>query len=418
MPRPPLPVGAHGRISRTQLPDGRWRAQCRVRDADGVTRKAVRYTPEGVRDRTGAAAEAALLESISTRPAVVAEANALSPETRLADLWTLYRAQLVEGGRASLTLRDYDRQAARIIAGLGQLQVREVTVARLDAHLRDLADRHGVPTAQKVRTILSGMFKVAVRLGALSANPVREVGELSAGRKKRARSMDATALSHLLTDLRKSDTLCPVVLSDAQKAKGVRTTSKVGQVPTVAKFCEQSDLADVVTLLAATGCRIGELLGIRWVDVDLEARTVAVSGKVVRLVGTGLVREDVTKTAAGERVLPLPRFAVVMLERRERRGPMLFESRAGTLRDPDTVQGQWRQVRSALGLDWVTSHTFRKSVATILDEEGLSARVAADQLGHAQVSMTQDVYLGRGRTHSAVADALDLAVTRVGESGQ
>jgi len=38
----------------------------------------------------------------------------------------------------------------------------------------------------------------------------------------------------------------------------------------------------------------------------------------------------------------------------------------------------------------VTSHSFRKTVATMIDEEGLPARVGADQLGHASVSMTQD----------------------------
>src|SRR5690348_16283750 len=40
----------------------------------------------------------------------------------------------------------------------------------------------------------------------------------------------------------------------------------------------------------------------------------------------------------------------------------------------------------------VTSHTFRRTVATLMDEAGLSARAAADQLGHAKVSMTQDHY--------------------------
>ncbi|WP_315901191.1 tyrosine-type recombinase/integrase [Rhodococcus sp. BP22] len=75
---------------------------------------------------------------------------------------------------------------------------------------------------------------------------------------------------------------------------------------------------------------------------------------------------------------------------RPARGTMLFESSSGTLRDPDTVARQWRQVGATLGSDWVTSHTFRKTVAAILDDEGLSARVAADQLSHAQVSMTQD----------------------------
>jgi integrase len=51
----------------------------------------------------------------------------------------------------------------------------------------------------------------------------------------------------------------------------------------------------------------------------------------------------------------------------------------------------------------VTSHSFRKSVADLIDDGGLPARVGADQLGHAKVSMTQDKYMTRGRIHAEVA---------------
>jgi integrase len=46
----------------------------------------------------------------------------------------------------------------------------------------------------------------------------------------------------------------------------------------------------------------------------------------------------------------------------------------------------------------------------VLDGEGLSARIGADQLGHAQISMTQDVYMGRGVVHTEVATALDKLI--------
>ena len=63
----------------------------------------------------------------------------------------------------------------------------------------------------------------------------------------------------------------------------------------------------------------------------------------------------------------------------------------------------------------MTSHSFRKTVATLIDDEGLSARIGADHLGHAKVSMTQDRYMTRGRVHSQVAEVLDNAVN--GNSG-
>lgn len=52
-------------------------------------------------------------------------------------------------------------------------------------------------------------------------------------------------------------------------------------------------------------------------------------------------------------------------------------------------------------------HVFRKTVATILDESGLTPREIADQLGHAQVSMTQDVYMGRRAFGRAASAALE-----------
>ena len=82
----------------------------------------------------------------------------------------------------------------------------------------------------------------------------------------------------------------------------------------------------------------------------------------------------------------------------------------GTLRDPNNFGKQRRKVRVDLGVADSTSHTLRKSVATLIDHEGLSARVGADHLGHRNILMTQDKYMTRGRQHSEVADLLDKAV--------
>lgn len=256
------------------------------------------------------------------------------------------------------------------------------------------------------------MFKIAVRFKAIDINPIRELSSIEGKRKKQAQSLDAESLAQLLQDLRTSKVPCPVVLSQYQIDRGQKTTDT--HIPTVAEFCASNDMADIITLFAATGCRISELLAIRInEDIDLETKTASVTGQIVRIRGQGLVRQDLTKSEAGDgRVLPLPQFAVDMLKRRRQDSTYVFESRAGTILDPETVQRRWRQIRTALDLEWVTTHTFRKSVATILDDEGLSARQAADQLGHAQVSMTQDVYYGRGRVHTAAAEALDGAISR------
>ena len=114
--------------------------------------------------------------------------------------------------------------------------------------------------------------------------------------------------------------------------------------------------------------------------------------------------------------MSLPQFAADALRRRkdEWRGPnsagVIFPSSTGTLRDPDNFGKQWREVRDEQGLPDVSSHSFRKSVATLIDDSGLSARIGADQLGHARPSMTQDVYMNRGQVHTEVANVLDKAI--------
>jgi len=89
---------------------------------------------------------------------------------------------------------------------------------------------------------------------------------------------------------------------------------------------------------------------------------------------------------------------------------MIFPSTAGTRRDPDNFRARWHEVRQDLGVPDATSHSFRKTVATLIDDEGLSARIGADHLGHSRISMTQDKYMARGRVHTAVADLLDRTI--------
>jgi integrase len=165
----------------------------------------------------------------------------------------------------------------------------------------------------------------------------------------------------------------------------------------------------------ATGLRISELLGLEWTNFDESAAALTITGKVIRAAGRGLIRVDETKTAAGRCTLPLPSFAVTVLSARRSlpylgQQSMVFPSTAGTWRDPDNFRARWRAVRDQLGVPDATSHSFRKTVATLIDDEGLSARIGADHLGHSRISMTQDKYMARGRVHTRVAELLDRTI--------
>ena len=118
---------------------------------------------------------------------------------------------------------------------------------------------------------------------------------------------------------------------------------------------------------------------------------------------------------AGRRNIPLPKFAVdILLKRRQLpylgEQVIIFPSTAGTLRAPNNFGKEWRTAQQELAVAEVTTHSFRKTVATLIDDEGLSARIGADRLGHSHVSMTQDHYMARGRIHPQVADLLDRTV--------
>ncbi|MDH6678421.1 integrase [Rhodococcus sp. LBL1] len=382
--RPPLRIGQHGKVTRKDLGGGSWLARCRFRDSDGVVRIVERRSPVGRRDQYGKCAEEELLDALDARRAP--SSDDISESSTIRQLCDLHIDRLEEEGRAARTLDTYRYTASKLYTLIGGVRVGEATVSRVDSALRGMSKSYGVVMARQSRTILKGALGIAVLAGVLDSNPVGDVSAIRAKRPPQgAKQITADGLRSLLEAIRSSER------------------------------CGKLDLTDPITMLIATGMRRSELLALRWQDVNADAATVSVAGKVVRVKGEGLKRFDEAKSAAGLRTIPLPRFAMEMLEKRAqepRLGTlgMIFPSTAGTLRDPDNFNGQWRQVRDELGVTDVTSHSFRKAVATLLDDEGLSARIGADHLGHRHVSMTQDRYMARGRTHAVVAETLDRAI--------
>ncbi|MBF6149289.1 hypothetical protein [Nocardia nova] len=122
------------------------------------------------------------------------------------------------------------------------------------------------------RNVLSGMFRYAVRKHALSVNPVRESQWTKnievKGRTGGARGITIEELRFMLSTVRTSRLPCPRRLSRAARDRG--TPVKSYTAPTVADYCESTDSADWVTLLAATGLRRSQTLGLLWSDIDLD----------------------------------------------------------------------------------------------------------------------------------------------------
>jgi integrase len=411
--RPPLPVGTYGRVSFVELPSGEIQARARFRDYDGRTRLVSKV------GHSKAAAERALKAELTSRqgPAGTGAVGSSMRVQDLADAW-LESAH----GWSTGTERTYRSVVRKLVKpALGQLRVREVTPGVVSRAIAAISASSGPGAAKSARACISGMFALAIQDGAITANPVRDSVAKISSRKKSPRALTADEVTTLV--------------------RWMRTNNRAVAL----------DLPDLVDWMLATGSRIGEALALRYGSnsdgrplLDLDAGTWEVNATVVRVPGQGLVVQPRPKTAAGWRVIAVPEFAVAMQRGRPAgRGSvdrLVFTAPvAGGLRDPNNVSGDLRQLLDSFDCDacagtgfqleadgtfklgprsqrlrcaqgswsWVTSHTFRKTVATRLDEAGFSPRQVADQLGHANPSMTLDVYFGRHVVSAAAAKVLD-----------
>ena len=225
-----------------------------------------------------------------------------------------------------------------------------------------------------LRKVLHGMFAVAVRHDVVASNPVRDVVRISRPRRE---------IEYLDMDQ----------IQEVRSLVATATLSKrPGPRPT-------TDLMDAVDLILGTGCRIGEIGALIYAEIDLAAThpTLTVSGTIITETGAGTFRQPWTKSSAGYRTLFLPPFAVGILLRRQVENHAnphgaVFPTRRGTWRQISNWERMWNQVVDDTAYDWVTFHTFRRSVATLIDREvGIDAAQA--QLGHEDSDITRDFYV-------------------------
>ena len=295
----------------------------------------------------------------------------ITPDTKIAVLAEAWWEDFKSRNPAVGTLRLYrSRLDSVVLPALGELRVRELTVGTLHRHLQAVAKARGPGTAKTVRAILSGMCAFAAQRDALHRNPVRDAGP--------ARQITPKRL--------------PTSLAAAQ-ARQLRA------LLTYDDRALRHDVPDLVGFMLATGCRIGEACALRWDAVELE---------------TGIAKIGGTKSDAAVRSVRLPRWCIDMLRTRcDNPGKafspdvtLVFPTSTGTLRDPSNVQKRLKEAFARASFK-ITSHSLRKTAATLMDQAGLSAREIADQLGHARPSITQDVYLARGIASEHAPQVLD-----------
>lgn len=177
-------------------------------------------------------------------------------------------------------------------------------------------------------------------------------------------------------------------------------------------------------LALATGVRRGELLGVRWRDVDLKRGTLSVRQAIVSVNGRTTVSPH-PKTSSSRRTIPLtPRVVAELqshrarqLERRLRLGDvwsdydLVFASEVGTPISPRNLIREFVGLVARAGVKRVRIHDLRHTYATIALGTGAPVREVADILGHSSPATTLRIYghaiPGRGaRLVSAVEDII------------
>ena len=368
MARPPLPLGSWGTITTEKVRPGVYRSLTRYRDADGHTR---RVSATG---SSKAVAERALREILADRATLAGEL--ITAETRLSALAELWLARLDSEGRIeATTLNEYRRVLDNLVLPpLGGLRLREVTTGRLDRLLLKLREQ-SINRQRKAKVVLGSMLDLAVRHDAIPLNPARNTSRIHRP-KQETKALRVEDLTEIRAAVRRWVN---------QERPGPKATQ---------------DMGDIVDLMLATGCRIGEILALRWSDVDLNAAhpTLTVSGTIKTEPGKSTYRKATPKSDSSARTVVLPAFAVELLLRRAEALPndldAVFATRNGTWHQVVNVERRWRTIRKDTGFDWVTPHTFRKTVATLLSEQAGDEQ-ASRQLGHSSSQITRDFYIAK-----------------------
>lgn len=372
MARPRTAIGTFGDFSYLSAPNGKVKARVRFRDDDGQLRL-VQATGE-----TRKAAERALKEKLTRRDTFSAGGRDLTADStfgRLVDVWL---ADLdLTGKLADSTRALYERNMRQLVVpAFEHYALREISVRMVDQFIKKLSSTKSYSTAKQARTVLSLAFGLAVRYDALKENPVRDIAKMH---KPPSQTMALT-------------------LEQVEVIRAaVRGWRRGGGLPGPPP---DGQLEQIIEVMLGTSARIGEVLAIRKCDVDVTVSParVRICGTIVSPAGKPTRRQSHPKTQKSTRVVSVPSFTAEVIRQRlvsladEPEEHLLFVTRNGTPHTTNNIRRRLRSVLGDAGIEGVTPHAFRRTVATVLDRAS-GPDLAAEMLGHTSSKITKEHYI-------------------------
>ena len=144
----------------------------------------------------------------------------------------------------------------------------------------------------------------------------------------------------------------------------------------------------------ATGLRRGELVGIKWSDINFDENSIYIQRQITRV--NGVVQESPLKTANAYRQIIVPPEVTAMLrekmERENGKSVYAFSAKSGDAMCPDSMLDMLHRVLKRAGLPQVRFHDLRHTFATLALQNGVDVKTLSGLLGHYSAGFTLDTY--------------------------
>ena len=385
MSRPRLPIGTFGEVLFIPRPSGQIEARVRYRDWDGKRRE-VQAT-----GKTPRAAEQALKAKLADRALFQPATPELTPDSTFARLVGYWLDDMdLEDRLAKSTRQRYEYHMRQLVLpAFEHLTLREIGVARCDTLIKGLAKK-SYNKARQAKVVLRLVFGLAVRHEIVPRNP-----------------MDGIARLHKPTH--SPDALTP------EQVNAIRIAVRFWETGlSISGPRPDGQLSAIIEVMLGTSARIGEALALRRLDVDVTGPrpSVSISGTIATPRGEPPYRQDHPKTVKSRRTVAIPSFTAEAIRRRlavadTSPDALVFCSRNGTPLTPNNVRRQLRHVLDLAGIEGVTPHMFRRTVATAINEHA-DVDLPAELLGHTDTKITVQHYIRRSEmVNPATADILE-----------